>query len=252
MFLHQLDVRALFISACAATLTLIPLSASAVSLLSGSSVDTFFYEDAEITAGDPDWFGTELAFVTNTATERRDGFDGFEVVEDLFIVDASLGVRLVRSISERLVFQMLPGAFDVGMFNGDGPSGAQFFSISGFAGYDVDYGWFNASTFGPLIPGISRSADGDTISIDLIDLTIAQSGGFEEFYFAVDAPDFRFTGTGTATIEIASFGSVERTFSGYPVPSAVPVPASAYGLALGLSALGLMRRRRRAASVTKT
>lgn len=220
--------------------------AHAVLLGAGTTLDFNDYDLYAVTPGDVDWFGTELATATPRATEVRDGFlDGIGVVTGLYNVTAGFDITVTRSTSGRLVFEILPFARDdsfAGLFNG-----AKDFSISGFAGFDVDFAWTGVPLSSVLAPVIKRSADGDTLTFDMLDPRTAVPGVYENLLFAVDAPSFALTGSGTADILIETFGSTTRSFTGLPAPSTavIPLPASGLALGLGLVALGAMRRRAR-------
>ena len=229
----------------ALTLPILSLPGHAVPLAPGSTLDLTNYDVLGVTAGDPNWFGTELRTVTQSANETRDGFvDGVGVVQGLYDVTAGITSTVSRTASGRLVFDIMPFASDAslaGTFN----NGAQLFRMNGFAGYTIDFAWSNPKTpMHLLAPGISLSADGDEITINMLAPDIpSTTPKYERFLFAVDATDIGLTGAGEVDIVIDSFGTTTRTLSGFPVPAVIPLPASGLALLLGLAALGAARRR---------
>ena len=226
-------------------LAALALPGHAVPLPPGGTLDLTDYEMLGVTAGDPDWFGTELARVTRSAGETRDGFlDGVGVVSDLYNVSAGITSTAARTASGRVVFDIMPFASDASLAGGFN-NGAQFFRVSGFAGYSVDFAWTDpTSPMHLLAPAISRSADGDEITINMLAPDIPSlTPQYERFLFAVNATDMRLTGGGEVDIAIDSFGTTTRTLSGFPAPAVIPLPASGLALMLGLVVLGAARRR---------
>lgn len=231
---------------CALSLAaLLTAPASATPLNPGGNLSFGDYLSYEIATGDPDWFGTELTTVRASASEVRDGIlPGIrDVIPDLYAVSAGLETTVSRAANGRLIFKVLPFASD-GSFAGAGFNGAKDFSFSGFAGFNVDFGWILGAAPSSVAPIISRSADGDTISIDMLDPNIPILGGFEDLLFSVDAPGFTLSGMGSVGIIIDTFGTLPNTLTGLPAPSVVPLPASGLVLMLGLGALHLTRRRK--------
>lgn len=228
---------------CALSLAaLLTAPASATPLNPGSDLSFGDYLSYEIATGDPDWFGTELTTVRASANEIRDGFlDGIGVIDELYNVTAGIETTVIRATNGQLVFKILPFVEDG---SGAGINGATDFSVSGFAGFDVAFGWTGVDPSGVLAPVISRSADGDTISFDMLDPRNPVPGVYEDLLFSVSAPGFTLAGMGTADIIIDTFGTTPRTLSGLPAPSVVPLPASALALMLGLGALSLTRCRK--------
>jgi hypothetical protein len=207
----------------------------ALTLLPGTTIDQSDLFDAQVMDGDPAFFGTLLTSVTRSVTETRDGFDGFEVVQDLYKLTATISVD-VYSAAGNTVFAYKFGATDQ---SGTGDNGVRFYTISGFAGLEVTVGW-NFDIF-PAVPIVSRSVDGDTIMVDFVDL-LTTTSPTETLLFATNAPGFDLDGFGTADLEIDTFGTTERTLERLPAPALIPVPAS--GLLL-VSALGLAALSRR-------
>lgn len=208
----------------------------ALTFLPGTTLDTGdFFFDAEVEETDTAFFGPLLASASRTVTERRDGFDGFDVIPDLYIVNANIAVDVYAG-AIGTVFAYRFGAVDL---SGAGDNGVPIYTISGFAGLNIVAGWNFAGD--PAIPALSRSADGDMIIIDFFDpLTTLQPT--ETILFATDAPSFRFNGSGAAALEIDTFGTTVRTFERLPAPAPIPLPAS--GLLLG-GALGMIMLARR-------
>lgn len=245
VFLHHTFVASLLAGALA-------LPAQAVPLTPGNSLDLTNYDLLGVAAGDPNWFGTELRTITQSARETRDGFvDGVGVVPDLYDVAAGITSTVSRTASGRLVFDIAPFASDASSAGGFN-NGAQIFRMSGFAGYAIDFAWSDPKTpMHLLAPEISLSADGDEITIDMLAPDIASiTPKYESFLFAVDAMDFRLTGDAEVDIVIDSFGTISRTLTGFPAPAVIPLPASGLALILGLVALGAVRRRPAAPPVT--
>ena len=122
----------------------------------------------------------------------------------------------------------------IGVPGGDGLLG---YSLSGYAGWEVDVAWRSDLAEGyPFI--VSRAPDGDVLSFatagDL--LSGGQAGRF--FSITTDAPAFRLTGTAAVTTFIAEFG--EETVLVGGLPATLPLVLAAFGL------MGLFRTRRRA------
>lgn len=218
----------------------------ALSVLPGETVDGSDYFDAQIADGDADFFGTLLTTVVRDANEKRDGFDGFEIIADLYDVTGRITSRVYRSMTGRTVFAYDLSSVDM---SGTGDNGARIFTLSGFAGWDIDIGW-NSSDF-PIVPIISRSVDGDTIRVEYFSpLDTLEPNLLETILLATTAPGFDLLGTGTVGIEIDTFGTTVRTLTGLPAPSLALIPLPAAGVLLGaaIGAMGLVGRRRRPAS----
>ncbi|PWR03864.1 hypothetical protein DKT77_03875 [Meridianimarinicoccus roseus] len=216
--------------------------ASALSLIPGETLSSSDYFDlGEVADGDPAFFGTVLDVVTRSATEVRDGVVGpGPVIPGLYDVTGTIMVTVHRSATGRTVF-----AYDFSSIDnsGAGINGARVFTVSGFAGYTIDLGW-NFDSF-PYVPAISRSADGDTVTVEYFDPRDTQVS-LETILLATDAPTFSFGGSGTVGIEIDSFGTTVRSLSELPAPSAVPLPAAGLLLAGALGLAGFSRRVARA------
>jgi len=204
----------------------------------GTSVDTVDYELSEVASGDPMYFETLLDTVVVTATETRDGLLGPDVIMDLYNVTVELTARVWRGSTGLLTF-----GYDYAVTNDccAGINGSTDFSISGFAGYDVDYGYVMNSGFF-YAPGIDRSADGDTMSVNYFDPR-DPTPNIETFLFIVDAPTYDFSGTGQMDIFIDTFGALPNGVDGLPVPASVPLPAGLPLMLMGLGAIGVIRRR---------
>ncbi len=224
-------------AALLASATLSP--AAPLPLLPGTTLPSIDYFDfGEVPDGDPDWFGTVLETGTATANETRDGFVIDEVVEDLYDVDAIVDWTVTRATNGQLVFAHDFSGADNGFV---GTNGVLGFDLNGFAGYDIGIGW-NAPG-APYVPTIERSANGETVSVGFFDPRDILFG-IETLLIVVDAPDYRTTGTGTAGIEIDSFGTITSPLSGpLPIPAPIPLPAGAVLMLGALGLLGLTRRR---------
>lgn len=215
------------------------VSAAPVPIIAGMTVDSLAYDGAGVSAGDPDWFGTIEASGQATANRTRDGFDGFEVVEGLYNVDAFVDWTVTRATNGQLVFGYDFSAVDN---VGAGLNGVLDFTLSGFAGYDLNLAWTGPAF--PYVPSVSRSADGDAISFDFFDPLGPIFGGIETILIAVDAPSFRTNGGGTAGIVLDTFGIEQVALSGpLPVPAPVPLPAAAGFLLAALGGLFALRRK---------
>lgn len=212
--------------------------AEAVALNPGDSLNSSDIEFAEILDGDPDFFGTFLGSGSASAQETRDGVGfGDEVIEDLYDVTGTIDVEVYQGDNGRTVF-----AYDFSHVDASGTgdsNGVDVFSVSGFAGYDVDVGWNFDSI--PYLPGISRSNDGDTITIDYFDPTVTRLS-LETLLFSTDAPSFAMNGAGSMNINLDSFGGTLRMVDGLPAPAPIPLPGS--GLLLAGGVLLMLRRRK--------
>lgn len=208
-------------------------TAQAVPLLPGTPFDQFAYFDTgKVVAGDPDFLGPEVATGSASATEQRDGFDGVEVVEDLYTVTGQIDVTVFQTGAGHMTFAYDFSSIDAS-FAGDA-NGARVFTVSGYAGFDVDVGWIFDTD--PYVPLISRSIDGDTITVTYFDPRDTQ-GSLETILFKTNANGFTSSGAGSVDIDITSFGTTTRALTGLPAPAVVPLPAS--GLLL-LAAFGLL------------
>ena len=226
--------------------------AAAVPLLPGETLAPDAYFDAAVAPGDPAWFGTVLASREGTAEIFRDGFDGFETVEDI----NGAGGRIDSSVSS------VPGALVFAYDFADAPPPFSFepsstvsATITGFAGYAVDLAPVLDSR-GPLglyVPVVSRGADGDAILFDFAfsggafddPLAGLVAFGIEQVRIRTDAPSFR-VGAASLGLGIATFGVTDAPVApGALVPAPIPLPAGLPLLLAGLGALGLAARRRR-------
>ncbi|MBE3636918.1 hypothetical protein [Mangrovicoccus algicola] len=217
------------------------LPAAALTLAPGDTLDSADYFDfGEVATSDADWYGTHLGSFSASANVTRDGFDGYEVVTGLYDVDAELSVDVYDGGSATTTFAYGFLATDNGLF---GTNGALGYTVSGFADYTVEIGWSIAGF--PYVPFISRSADGDTVTVEYFDPLDALNP-IETLLLRVDAPAFALTGTGTAAISIDSFGTYAEPLSGLPAPAPVPLPPAGLALACGLAVLAGARRRCRA------
>ena len=225
--------------------------AAAIPLLPGDtigSVDYDSYFDAAVTVGDPAWFGTVLATASGSAEIVRDGFDGFEEVEDLNAAGGRIDSG-VSSVPGGLVFaydfiDTPPLSFE--------PSSTVRATITGFSGYAVDLAPV-ANPIGIYAPNITRSADGDEILFDFAvsfdGTSEATSGlqgfGIEQILLRTDAPSYRL-GDASLGLGLQTFGVTDTAVTpGALVPAAVPLPAGLPLLLGGLGALGLAARRRK-------
>ncbi|OED46741.1 hypothetical protein AB838_18775 [Rhodobacteraceae bacterium (ex Bugula neritina AB1)] len=235
--------------ALAVALALAPGIASAVTLGAGETItnpDDYF--DSRLTGVEADFFGALLLSGTSTVIRSRPGFDGVEVVDDFFVGSATIDWEVSSSASGRTVFR-----FDLfgDNISDAGDNGAGLFSFSGFAGYDVQFGFASdRPDIEIFFPPVSRSGDGDTITIDPTvvlgsPLFEFAPGVMESFYFSTDAPSFSLGGdTASAEVILESFGAEALFFDRAPAPAMVPLPAPAFGLVIGLLGLGALRRRR--------
>lgn len=217
-------------------------SASALALGPGETLDEIDYNDfGEVLVGNPLWFGPSLGMFSASARETRDGFDGFEVIEDLYDVTGVIDVEVFRTTIGGLLTFVYDFSSIVGFSPGQG-NGVDVFSVSGFNGYDVEIGWAKADG-NAYIPIISRSGDGDTISVDFLDpgATWQCCSVVESILVRVPAPAFRLDGTGVVDINIDSFGVYPNGLSDLPNPSQVPLPVPA---ALLLGAIGMLGAQR--------
>lgn len=222
-------------------------AAQAVPLLPGTPFDQFAYFDSgKVVAGDPDFLGIEVATGSASATEQRDGFVGGEVVEDLYTVTGQIDVTVLQTVSGHMTFAYDFSSIDAS-FVGDA-NGARVFTVSGYAGFDVDVGWMFDSD--PYVPLISRSFDGDTITVTYFDPRDTQ-GNLETILFKTDTNGFASSGTGSVDIDITSFGTTTRALSGLPAPAVVPLPASGL-LLLGAAGVLAVRRRGRTLLMART
>ncbi|WP_424975569.1 hypothetical protein [Dinoroseobacter sp. S124A] len=215
-------------------------AAQAVPLLPGTTLDQLAYFDTgKVVAGDPDFLGTQVASGSVSATEQRDGFSGGGVVDDLYTVTGQINFAVFETSSGHTTFGYDFRSIDdslAGLLNG-----ARVFSVSGFAGFEVDVGWI--LDFDPYVPLIERSADGDTITVTYLDPRDTQSDLIETILFKTDADTFDLMGEGEVVIEIDSFGDTTRSLSGLPQPAVIPLPMSGLLLLCALGGLGLSRRR---------
>jgi hypothetical protein len=217
-------------------------AASAVTLLPGQSVSDaiFDYTDTHLDGTEADFFGTSQATVSKTVTETRDGFIPPDVINNLYVVSASIEVEAIKSASGKQVFSYSLSS-EAGF--SPGVNGAIEYVISGFAGYDVDFGYLGDPTF-PYAPIIERSANGNNITITLFDPRDVLAGQ-ETLLFSTNAPTYSLGGAGMVDIVIDSFGNTGRMYLGLPAPAAIPLPAPVLALGTGLVALVGLRRRRR-------
>ena len=221
-------------------------SAGALSLAPGDTLSQSDYNDfGEVANGDPNWFGTSLGMFSRSATETRDGFDGFEVVEDLYIVTGVIDTAVSRSdIGGNLTFGY--GFSSIDDSGAGSTNGVAGFMVTGFADYDVEIGWnYDAM---PFVPLISRSGDGDKITVDYgfpEDTLQAFGAPYETILVRVSAPDFRLTGTGFVDINIDTFGVTQRMLDRMPVPAAIPLPLPGVLLVGGIGLLAVHRLRRK-------
>ncbi|WP_424969624.1 hypothetical protein [Dinoroseobacter sp. S76] len=231
-----------FRTALALVLTCAAGAAQALTLLPGTTLDqNDYFTSGEVTAGDPDFLGTELVTVVASATEIRDGFDGSMVVDDLYNVTGTITATAIQSVNGHAVF-----AYDLSSVDMSGAgalNGAAVFSVSGYAGFDVDVGWISPT--GPEVPPVEimRSADGDTVTFTFEDPRISQSDFLETILLKTDADTFDLLGEGEVVIAIDSFGDMPRSLSGLPQPAVIPLPMSGLLLLGALGALGVGRRR---------
>lgn len=216
----------------------------ALPLAPGATLSQTDYADfGEVSDGDPDFFGTLSGSFSETATVTRDGFaPALGLVDDLYSVTARISGDVFAATNGGTTFAYEFTAFD-DSGTGAPNNGAQVFRVSGFAGYDIDIGW-NFDAF-PYVPEISRSADGDTISVDYLMPIFFGESPTETILVNANAPAFRTTGGGEADILIDTFGTTAASVSPLPVPSEVPLPAPALLLCTGLGLAGLAARRRR-------
>lgn len=213
--------------------------AFAVSLLPGVTLDSFdYFTSGEVASGDASWYGTSLGTYSDSVNAKKDGFDGFDVITDLYDVDATLNVEVFDGSLGTTTFAY---HFDTTDNSGTGINGAFYYSMSGFAGYDIDVGW-TYDDF-PYVPVISRSGDGDTIRVEYFDPRDTFYS-IETLLLRVDAEGFDTSGTGIAGIWIDSFGDQATPLSGLPAPAPVPLPASGLILGGALGLLAIARRKR--------
>ena len=226
-------------AAAAVFLSVAPAFAT-TALPPGGMVDLFDYEDLEVAPGDATYFESLLDTVVVSVTETRGGLVGGMVVDDLYNVTLELTARVWRGSTGLLTF-----GYDYAVTEDCcvGINGSTDFSIDGFAGFDVEFGYL--ARFGsPYRPDVERSPDGDTLSIGYFDPR-DPNPNIETFLFVTDATDYGLAGTGTLDVLIDTFGVTSRGVSGLPTPAVVPLPAALPLVAFSLGALGVARRRRR-------
>ncbi len=231
----MLNVRTL--AASAAMLAMLGSTAQAVSILPGGFVH---YPDLPGTAvsGNSD-FANPIVSGDLPFDRTEGGFVGGHVVDDLEHIRG----RIAQTIYETpgsgeltFVHQLI---FDELQVVG-GSGGITNYSLSGFAGFDVDVD-FNSDL---SVAGfdVHRSADGDVLKFDL--------GGF--FLIDFDGPVFvirtnalAFDASGVfGANTVLGFGQEDIAANGTFAPSPVPVPPALALLLPALGALGLARRRK--------
>ena len=230
----------LFASLACGTLAAVP--AVAVPLAPNATLDsTAYFDTGEVLLSDDTWYGTLLGTFMDSATETRDGFNGFEVVEDLYSVTIDLTVDVYANSLGTTTFAYTYSSSDnVGV----GVNGSLGYSVAGFEGWDVEVGW--TSDVMPYVPLIDRSADGDSISVGYLNPTDSFNG-IETLLFRTNAPTFT-SGLGEGLINIDTFGEIPVELSGLAAPAAIPLPPSIallFGGLAGIAAIGRLRSGRR-------
>lgn len=222
----------------------IATQAHAVGIAPGETLISLDYVASEVADGDPNWFGTLLDTVSRSATETRDGVVGpGPVIPGLYSVTGQIDAEVHAATNGGMTFSYGFSAIDN---SGAGnTNGVATYSVSGFAGWSVDVGW-NYDAL-PYIPIVSRSNDGDTISVTYFapqDTLQAFGAPFERILLHTTANAYGLTGSGQVDINIDSFGVTPRTLDRLPAPSAVPLPLPAAGLLGALGLLAAVRRQR--------
>lgn len=212
-------------------------------LAPGGSIDPLDFETTgEVVGADPGWFGTSLGVYSRSARETRDGIDDFDntIIEDLYDVTGVIDVAVWRAaVGDKLTFQYGFTAFEE---NGVDGSGVQIFRMRGFAGYDLELGWsYDQPYFSPLV---SRSLDGDTITVDYYEHDFLTSEPIGTLLVRMMAPTFQLSGTGNMDIHLDTFGVIPNEVRLLPAPSEIPIPVPAALLAGGLGLLGALRLRK--------
>lgn len=226
---------------------------AAADLAPGTGRGNFYTPEDFVVPGDPAFFGAPGASATASGTVIRDGLSPGELdpTDNLFRATAEITSSVVLSEPGRTVltydFDFAPSLA--------GPSFFVFATISGFAGYEVDsklVGVFDEVNGGSdeFFPGpsISRSDDGDVITIDFRvpdDMDEGRDVGFLPVLLDTDAPAARRTGDATVAIFLDTF-NVTKTAAvpALLAPAPIPLPAGLPLLGMGLGALALARRRR--------
>ncbi|MEM1343713.1 MAG: VPLPA-CTERM sorting domain-containing protein [Pseudomonadota bacterium] len=245
---HTIKILSLGAAAC----VLLATQAEAVPLNPG---DSFLIVDDQNggTLGvdlntNPEFGLPPVASVSATATVKRDGIDDFDfsTIEDLFVVTGTISQDILQG-PDGVIFAT---TFD-GQGSGIGtePDGVEFYTLSGYSGFDVDVEYL--STAPPLSQFVSdvvypfvvsRSADGDTITFEASPGDPIDGFPTGTFFIATNAPNFATNGQGSAGLAVFSFSTFDTPLSGLARPTPIPLPAPALLLVSGLAALAAVRR----------
>ncbi len=254
-------------AAFATCLSALATAALAVPLSPGGFVsrDDLAPEAARAQPGDPAFFGTSTVPAFANESLSADFLFGGALISDYFTITGQLVSFINLTTPQRTVF-----GYEFGFITDEGTDdfpGIAFpfeafyggASVTGFAGYDVEVAVQAVESDDPL-PDVIRSDDGDTITFDFRSeglpngipddgFTLSTNIVGVPIFLAVNAPAFRFDGTGTIDLAVDSTpltalatGPILYAPAGAPV-APIPLPAGLPLLAAALGALGLARRR---------
>ena len=233
-----------WIGSCLVAACLAAAPANALVLLPGAGPVMLFGTPGTSPIDDPELVGSQEADVSRPWERTEDGFDGFEVVEDIWEVSGTLEMDVTRSdLTSTMIFspEVIVG-FAQGPLGGEGFTG---FSLTGYAGYSVEVDYRNDLDPFDTVYEVSRSMDGDVLTFTSPFGPFFQGTPLGVLVIKTDAPAFRLTGTASIETFIDEFGDESVAVSNVPAPAPIPLPPAAAMLIAGIAGLGALRRFRR-------